>query len=65
MASEIDALGIHAGRLVYHKNIAKNIANVKYLLNDGSYVELYVNTTVNDYNYNGTLIPAYGYVKVA
>ena len=65
MASEIDDLGIHEGKLVYHKNIAKNIAHVKYLLNNGTYVELYVNTTVNDYNYNGTVIPAYGYVKVA
>lgn len=65
MASNIDALGIHGGRLVYHKNVAKNIANVKYLLENGSTVELIVNTTVSDYNYNGTVIPAYNYVLVA
>lgn len=65
MASNIDALGIHGGRLVYHKNVAKNIANVKYLLENGSTVELIVNTTVSDYNYNGTIIPAYNYVLVA
>ena len=46
-------------------NIAKNIAHVKYLLQNGSYVELYVNTTLSDYDYNGTVIPAYGYAKVA
>ena len=65
LASNIDALGVHNGRLVYHKNIAKNIAHVKYLLQNGSYVELYVNTTLSDYDYNGTVIPAYGYAKVA
>ncbi len=65
LASNIDTLGIHNGRLVYHENVAKNIAHVKYLLQNGSYVELYVNTTVSDYNYQGTVIPAYGYVKIA
>lgn len=64
MASNIDNLGIHNGRLVYHKNIGKNVADVKYLLENGTYVELLVNTTVNDYNYYGQIIPAYSFVRI-
>ncbi len=65
-ANEIDELGISKGRLVYHKNIDKNIANVKYELKDGSIIDLIVNTTGSDWYYatDDVTIKAYSvYIK--
>ena len=64
-AYDIDQLGINGGRLVYHENVAKNIARVKYLLEDNTYIELIVNTTGGDYQLDPTTtVKAYSAVKV-
>ncbi len=64
MSSIINSTDIAAGKLVYHMNIGKNVADVKYELKNGNIIELYVNSTNQSYVYNDVTIPAYGFVKV-
>lgn len=61
--NRINEVGIHRGRLVNHEYIDTNISRVTYEIPGEEDLVLVVNCTNKNYNYNGTDISPYGYIK--
>lgn len=53
---EMDALGIHQGRLTYYENVTKDICYVEYTKKDGTKIKLRINTTNKDAEYGDHLV---------
>lgn len=64
MNNKINEAGIHGGQLTNHVIIDKDVSMVTYSKGLTTVVTLVVNTGSKVYNYNGTQIPAYSYIKL-
>lgn len=60
MNETINELGIHGGQLIKHELVTKDVVEVEY----SNGVKLILNTGNIAYDYLGTMISAYGYLKI-